>query len=311
MSPSIKIAFLGECMIELSHQNENTLTLGFAGDTLNSATYFARLTDRKHISVQYVTALGVDPYSERMIRQWQHEGIGVEYVRQLSNKLPGLYLIRNDEHGERFFYFYRSQAAAREVFLGEEGERLCEQLTHFDYLFFSSILLAILDDVQRDRLLKTIARARANGAKICFDINYRPKLWSSQSQAMQMIENTFKLVDIALPSFEDEETLFGVRTCRESAERIHSFGVQEVVVKQGSQGYFLSSAEEQAFVEVVPEKNVVDTTGAGDSFNGAYLAARLQGKSMREAGEAAARLAARVIQFQGAIIPREKMLING
>jgi 2-dehydro-3-deoxygluconokinase len=77
--------------------------------------------------------------------------------------------------------------------------------------------------------------------------------------------------------------------------------VEEAVVKDGSAGVHLSSGE---FIAAQPVANVVDTTAAGDAFNGAYLASRMAGSTPGDAARAGQRLAAKVIQAPGAIIPR-------
>lgn len=307
MASKFSFVSIGECMIELSHSDSNTLKMNFAGDTLNTVTYFARLIDRKKFTVEYVTALGDDPYSERMLKAWETEGIGHDQVRRIPGKLPGLYLIETNSNGERSFYFYRSTSAARFVFTGDEGTQLCHQLSQFNGIYFSSIALAILDDSQRLKLFQALAEAREHNAQIFFDTNFRASLWDSKEQAQTIIQEALKWVDIALPSFEDEQTLFKDQNYALCAQRIHSYGVKEVVVKHGEHGYYLSSPNLQEYVAVKPQKNVVDTTGAGDSFNGAYLALRLQGKSMQEAARFAAELAATVIQHRGAIISHSAM----
>src|SRR3712207_2573497 len=98
-----KVAAIGECMVELTVLGADTLRLGFGGDTLNTSVYLARLG----IAVDYVTALGDDSYSARMVAQWREEGIGIDLVLRLPGRLPGLYLIETDASGERRFLYWR------------------------------------------------------------------------------------------------------------------------------------------------------------------------------------------------------------
>ena len=94
-----KVASIGECMIELRHRGERELDLGFGGDTLNFAVYLARLSRGRDVAVDYVTALGDDPYSDAMLAAWQAEGIGCDLVARLPGRLPGLHTIRTDARG--------------------------------------------------------------------------------------------------------------------------------------------------------------------------------------------------------------------
>src|SRR5258706_12035893 len=106
----LRVAAIGECMLELRHRDPAVLELGFAGDSFNTALYMARCNQRERLTVDYVTALGTDPYSEAMLQSWREEGIGAGAVARLPGKLPGLYFIRTDAAGERRFFYYRSAA---------------------------------------------------------------------------------------------------------------------------------------------------------------------------------------------------------
>src|SRR5438552_1983863 len=105
---ALRVACIGECMIELNQRDGATLGLAYGGDTLNTAVYLSRVGRRELLSVDYVTALGDDPYSDAMIEMWRGEAIGTDNVARLPGKLPGLYLIRVDATGERRFLYYRS-----------------------------------------------------------------------------------------------------------------------------------------------------------------------------------------------------------
>jgi len=303
---STTFAALGECMIELRHQDDLTLKLGFAGDTYNVATYLARYAPQVDTQVSYVTAVGNDPYSVQMLNRWRQDNINTALIPRLP-QMPGLYLIRTDEQGERSFYYYREQSAAREMLHGAHGKKICEELQQFNYIYFSGISLAIIDTASQQLLLETIIAARKKGARIIFDTNYRPKLWKSHAQAQKVILEFLHHVDIALPTFDDERLLFGDATPQDSITRLQQLGVEEIAVKIGDKPCLVIANGEVTPVSASKVKSIVDTTSAGDSFNAAYIAARIKGLKPIEAAECGHQLASLVIQHPGAIMPADKM----
>ena len=116
----------------------------------------------------------------------------------------------------------------------------------------------------------------------------------------------YQLTDLALPTVEDEQALFGDEDHAAVIERLQSWGVAEIVLKMGPRGCVVIAGDRE---ELVPAKEaqVVDTTSAGDSFNAGYLASRLRGESATAAAAAGHRLASVVIQHRGAIIPASAM----
>jgi 2-dehydro-3-deoxygluconokinase len=300
----IRIASIGECMIELRHRSEAELELSFGGDTLNTAAYLARLLEGRDAEVHYVTALGTDPYSTRMIETWHAEGIRTAHVARLPDRLPGLYTIRTDAAGERTFTYWRGQSAARHALEDERGEDLLEALAGFDLLYASGITLSILDAPQRGTLLEIAEAVRAHGGKVAFDTNYRPVAWPDPVVARHAFDEMLRRTDIALPTLEDDRKLFGVAGVAACAERMHQLGVAGVVVKLGERGATISRGGELIDVPVKQLDAVVDSTAAGDSFNAGYLAGRLTGTEPRAAAELGNRLANIVIRHRGAVIPR-------
>ncbi len=306
MSKMKHIAVIGEAMLELSHQNASLLSLAFAGDTLNFAIYLRRLLHDQAFELHYVTALGQDIYSDNMLENWRKEGLNTDLIRRIENKLPGLYLIRTDEKGERTFYFYRSASAARELFKGDIVN-LSQNLLAMDYLYLSGITLAILDEASRECLWNILKAAKQAGAQIIFDSNYRASLWSSPQSAKEAIQQILQFVDIALPTFIDDQLVFGDSTPEVCAQRLLKSGVTEVVVKCGAEPALVANINQQQRVPACVTNKVIDTTGAGDSFNSAYLAARLLGIEPIKAALWGHALAAKVIAQPGAIIPLTTM----
>lgn len=299
----MRVAAIGECMIEIAEAPSGDTRRSFGGDTLNTAVYLARLG----INVDYVTALGDDPYSDEMLEAWRSEGIGVELVRRMPGRQPGLYTIRTDVDGERSFHYWRAQAPAREMLNGEFADELFARLTGYDLIYFSGITLSILNESGRARLLEIAGKVRQAGGRIAFDPNYRPRGWPDRAAARDACAKALGGVDIALPTFEDERALFGDADPRTCVDRLHRSGVSEVVVKNGAKAASVSMAGRLVQVPALRVSDPVDTTAAGDSFNAGYLAARLSDADPTEAALTGHRLAAAVIGHRGAIIPRESM----
>ena len=304
-----RVVCFGECMLELQGIAFGTMQQSYGGDTLNTAVYMARCGLRHGLAVAYATALGDDPLSAGLLQRWQAEGIDTSLVRQLPGRMPGLYMIEVDGRGERRFSYWRDQSAARAYFDTAAGATpLEQQLGAIGALYFSGISLAILPAAGRQRLLNAAAQVRAQGGLVAFDNNYRPRLWASAVEAQAAFSAAAAVATLALMTLDDEQALWGQADAQAQLQQTLALPVAEVVVKRGAQPTWVRTAGQAATsvpVEAVPR--VVDTTAAGDSFAGAYIAARLSGATAIDAAAAGNRLAARVVQHRGAVLPLDSM----
>lgn len=298
------VASIGECMIELAPREGGLYALGFGGDTLNTAVYMARLG----IGVDYLTAMGDDPYSDCMIAAWAAEGVGVARVRRLEGRLPGLHLIETDAKGERRFFYWRDRAPARELFLLPDTPTLLDDIAGYELVYLSGISLSLYGEDGRAALIGALDELRRRGGKVAFDSNYRPRNWPDADAARAAMAELMRRADIALLSFDDEKSLWDDKSPEHTAKRAGELGPAEIVVKNGGGSAILALAGER-MLSIAPEAQdrPRDTTAAGDSFNAAYLAARRAGAKPAEAARAGHRLAAAVIRHPGAIIPRHAM----
>lgn len=298
-----KIAAIGECMIELAAQPNGLWRMGFAGDTFNTLWTLKALLPRG-IVVDYVSAFGEDPFSIRQIEFFGAHGIGIASSPRLSATRPGLYAITLEGY-ERSFTYWRSDSAARR--LADDATALQESLVGRDLILFSGITLAILDPQPRETLLRLLKDARSSGSTIAFDPNYRPRLWPSAAIARKTLGDVLSIADIALPTYGDERILFGDKTPQETLDRLRSAGVVECVVKNGAESALVHARGSSTIVPAIRVDKPLDTTGAGDAFNGAYLAARLTGHAPPEAARKAHMVASRSIQTAGALMPMNEI----
>lgn len=301
----VSIAALGECMLELQGQAFGQLRQTFGGDTLNTAVYLARCGGPA-LRVHYATALGDDSLSGGMLDRWAAEGVQTGLVQRLPGRLPGLYLIELDAGGERRFHYWRGQAAARSYF-ETASTALEEQADALDALYLSGISLAILPPSGRERVLALMARMRAAGKLVAFDNNYRPRLWESVADARYWYGRAFATASVALITADDHQALHGLPSLEAAVSAAQALPVEEVAIKRGALPTLIGGDAVWHEVATEPVARVVDTTAAGDSFAAGYLSQRLRGAAAAEAAAFGNRLAARVIQHPGALIPRDAM----
>ena len=298
----MKIACIGECMVELSNRDDKSLAYSFAGDSANLAVYLSRLLPGARVS--YVTAVGEDEISDAMLAGWRRENIHTDLVRRICDCLPGIYWIRTNEDGERRFHYWRSNSAAKRLLAGVAAEELGEKLSGFDYVCLSGISLAILKSGHRERLMAVLRGLSDSGSQIVFDSNFRGPLWSSLDEARVAYSSLLSMTNIALVSFEDEHALFGDKSADETWARLESLGIPEIVVRQGAAPCLIRWSGRTETVPPEIAEHVRDTSGAGDAFDAAYLAARCQGQPPVPAATAGHALAAQVVSRPGAIIDR-------
>ncbi|WEX11454.1 sugar kinase [Chelativorans sp. AA-79] len=295
------VASVGECMLELSGGRDDNWRMGHAGDTFNTLWAIRALTSDT-TPADYVSAFGDDPFSGQQKDFFAKHGIGTAASPVIPGRRPGLYAITLTG-AERSFTYWRADSAAR--LLADDERELQKSLHNRELIYFSGITLAILEDAARETFFSVLHDVRREGSRIAFDPNYRPRLWSSPEAARVAFETALGSSDIALPTFPDEAALYDDADPEATARRIRQAGVGEIVVKNGSEPTLLSSEGKETSIPALHVETPVDTTGAGDSFNGAYLAARLAGDAPETAARRAHRVAAAVIQVYGALAPFE------
>ena len=186
---------------------------------------------------------------------------------------------------------------------GERAEAICRQLAHYDYLYLSGISLAILSPASRDKLLTLLRQCRANGGKVIFDNNYRPRLWASKEETRDVYNQMLGCTDIAFLTLDDEDALWGEKPVEEVIHRTQAAGVREVVVKRGADSC-LVAIQGQPIVDVpavkLPKENVVDTTAAGDTFCGYFLSGITKGREIPEILKTASAASAIAVSRNGA-----------
>lgn len=297
-----KIAFLGECMVELSGQAFGTISQGFGGDTLNSAIYLSRLAE--NVSPFYITSIGSDRLSQQLVELWEAEGIDTSLVLKDADNNTGLYQISVDEQGERTFTYWRKGSAASQMVKHPSFNLIGDAILAMDIVYLSGISVAILPEEDKQQLLEVLTRAKRHGVKIIFDSNYRPKLWDSEQHARDWYKKVLPLCDHALITFDDEVLLWQDEQLSDAVERIQSCGVTSFVLKLGSEGSALFENGKLHYVPTTKVDYVVDTTSAGDSFNAGFIYGLVKNLPYKECCRVGNELAGLVIQHHGAIIPK-------
>ena len=272
---------VGECMLEFSARPDGSYALGYAGDTYNAAVYLAR--SAPDLDVSYVSAVGSDPFSDAMLAMAAHR-IDTASIWRHPTRTVGLYLISTDGAGERSFSYYCSEAAAGEAFGREFPTAIADRVSRADLIYLSGISPSVPRPDGRRRLSDVLDRRGC-----------RPWPRSKDSSA-GVISRCRRW-----PTTE---------SCSASRPRMTvppgTPGVAEIVVKLGEQGCLIRHRDDrQETVPADPVERVVDTTAAGDSFNGRYLAERIAGHDPVSAARRAHRMAGHVIGHSGTIAPAE------
>lgn len=293
-----RILCLGEAMVELAPAGDGLFRSGFAGDTFNTAWYAKRLL-RDQARVAYGTCIGTDQVSQDLTQFLRVHGIEPA-LRRIKDRTLGLYMI-SLRNGERSFSYWRGQSAART--LADDIEWLYGQCVGQDVIHFSGITLAILTPEARARFLRTLARARSEGALIVFDTNQRPRLWPDTATMCDALMAAAAVADVILPSFDEETDSFGDASPADTITRYRTTGAKTVIVKNGGDVVTAWDANKGTHIYQPPKVVQIDSTAAGDSFGAAVIAGWVQGHSLDQIIADACALAARVIGTTGAIIP--------
>ena len=303
-----KAIFVGECMIELNGDisslgiTDSNMQVNFGGDTYNSAVYFNRLANNK-TNTFYCTALSNDSFSKKMILRFKSEKLNCEYVRIDGNTPPGLYSIEIDEHGERSFSYWRDQSPFKKLFTGLNGKALIKNISKADTFYYSGITIGILDEIQQSQLINIGSSAITSA----FDFNFRRQLHSDKKKYKKLFKQINNSIDIHFVSYDDVQELFNVKSPVEVFEILDN--KKNLVLIRYKNNIIFRNNHEDIKTITVPHGEVIDTTAAGDSFNGAFLALLNNNNNIQieENILKSHSITREVIRHKGAVISKELM----
>ncbi|MGZ8260414.1 MAG: sugar kinase [Caldimonas sp.] len=282
-------------MVEFNQTGEGGGRLylqGFGGDSSN----FAIAAARQGAAVGYFSALG-DDNNGRMLRAlWDEEGVDHASVASDPGAFTAIYFVTHGTRGHEFHFFRSGSAASRLTPAAVPRGRIAAAKV----LHLSGISLAISASAC-DTGYAAIAAAREAGVQVSFDTNLRLKLWSID-RARAVMSDVLRLADICLPSYEDVQAITGIADPDALVDHCLALGAKTVALKLGERGAIVADSDQRHRVDPFPCQPV-DATGAGDTFGGAFVARRIAGDSLLDAGRYAAAAAALSTEGYGAVAP--------
>lgn len=280
-------------MVEFNQQSEGDLyKAGFGGDTSNTAIAAAR----QGAKAGYITALGTDRFGDLLMDLWRREDVDAAEVKRDPAAPTGIYFVTHSESGHQFHYYRAGSAASRMT----QADLPLDYVRGAKALHVSAISQAISESAC-ETVFAAMDAARAAGVEVCFDTNLRLKLWTLE-RARDAIDGAIRRADILRPALDDARSLTGIEEPDAILDHFLKLGPKLVVMTMGKEGVILASRE--ARHRLAPHQvDAVDATGAGDTFNGSFLARLIAGDDPLAAARYANAAAALSTTGYGAVAP--------
>ena len=304
-SANIDIVCMGEAMVEFTRmnrsKNEALYIRGLGGDTSNCAISAAR----QGVKVAYLSAVGDDQFGKIAIDTWLTEGIDVSQVFVDPNSPTGIYFIDPVPKGRNFTYYRAGSAASRMSSISSSQTILSRTAI----LHLSAITQAF-SIAPNEPSFEAIDIVKKNGGRISYDTNLRLNLWGLE-EARRVINKTLTQADILLPSLDEAQILTGLDNKEDILNFYLQFEPEILALKCGSEGAIVIFEGRKEYIPAL-NVNAIDTSGAGDTFAGAFLAQIIQGESPFEAARFAVVASGISVQGYGAMapIPNRKQVLR-
>lgn len=295
MSTSPALVSIGEPLIEFNRPKEGdgrTWLQGFGGDSQNVAI----AATRQGATAGYITSLGQDWMGDAFVELWQSEGLDASRVSRHPTAPTGVSFVTHGPAGHKFDYLRKNSAASLMT-----PEALATEYIAGARIFHLSAIGQAISESARMTCDAAIAAARAAGVRISYDTNLRLRLWDLDT-ARAAIDATVARCDILLPSLDDSQQLTGRNEPDAIVDHYLELGAPLVALKMSADGCLVATSKERFRV---PGHRVeaVDATGAGDTFDGSFLARLLAGDDLKVAARYANVAAALSTKGYGAVTP--------
>jgi 2-dehydro-3-deoxygluconokinase len=284
---------IGEALFELNQPSDGApFNPGFGGDTSNAMIAAAR----SGASTGYFTAVGADRFGQALVELWRAEGVDASRVIVNGGAHTGIYFVTHSPEGHEFSYLRAGSAASRVT----EADVPADYIGAARLLHVSGISQAISSSAT-DAVFAAIDIARQRKVLVSYDTNLRLKLWPL-TRAKAVIHEAMKSVDIALPGLDDARQLTGLDQPDAIVDFYLRLGAGIVALTLGKDGALVATPQRRERIASI-RVEAIDATGAGDAFDGAFLAELLESADPFKAARFANAAAALSTRGYGAVPP--------
>ena len=293
----INVCSIGEAMIEISNVKNNLYNQSFAGDTLNFCNYL----DKKKLNAFFLSAIGKSEINQSLLNFVKSKNISTKYIKQINQFEIGLYLIKNKDNGEKQFFYWRDESAAKHYFNNIDFVNLYKELKNFDYIYFSGITLSIIHISKLNNFIKLLNLLKSKKIKIVFDFNIRPSRWNKKNLNI-FLDSVLKFVDICFLSGEDMNYWKNKNNIKSYEQIVRKYKLKHSIFRKNAKFTYVFLNKTRYVFKNKLLKTVVDTSGAGDGFNAAYLSNFIVNNDPVLALKAGSSLGSKIVMKKGAIV---------
>jgi len=266
---------------------------GWGGDTSNMIVAAARLGK----ACGYICRVGDDEFGKSFLEMWRAEDVDTSGVIVEKGSFTAVYFISLLEGGKHDFTYYRRDSAASHLSPNDVNPDYIKQAK----IFHSSGISQAVSESCREAVFKAAEIAKKAGTIFSYDPNIRLRLWPLD-MAREVVSYTLEIADIVMPSIEDAKIVVGSSSPEEAARNILKKGPRLVALKLGAEGCLVMTEDKRVKVPTF-DVEVVDTTGAGDAFDGGFLTGILERLSIEKTAQLANAVAALKCLGKGATTP--------
>ena len=293
----INVCSIGEAMIEISNIKNSFYNQSFAGDTLNFCNYL----DKKKLNAFFLSAIGKSEINQSLLDFVKSKNISTKYIKQIKQFEVGLYLIKNKDNGEKQFFYWRDESAAKHYFNNIDFLNLYKELKNFDYIYFSGITLSIIHISKLNNFIKLLKLLKSKKIKIVFDFNIRPSRWNKKNLNI-FLDSVLKFVDICFLSGEDMNYWKNKNNIKSYEQIVRKYKLKHSIFRKNAKFTYVFLNKTRYVFKNKLLKTVVDTSGAGDGFNAAYLSNFIVNNDPVLALKAGSSLGSKIVMKKGAIV---------
>ena len=293
----INVCSIGEAMIEISNIKNSLYNQSFAGDTLNFCNYL----DKKKLNAFFLSAIGKSEINQSLLNFVKSKKISTKYIKQINQFELGLYLIKNKDNGEKQFFYWRDESAAKQYFNNIDFLNLYKELKNFDYIYFSGITLSIIHISKLNNFIKLLNLLKSKKIKIVFDFNIRPSRWNKKNLNI-FLDSVLKFVDICFLSGEDMNYWKNKNNIKSYEQIVRKYKLKHSIFRKNAKFTYVFLNKTRYVFKNKLLKTVVDTSGAGDGFNAAYLSNFIVNNDPVLALKAGSSLGSKIVMKKGAIV---------